>query len=279
MQIHRVHSRTHISVKQPMALTIGSFDGVHKGHQQLLQAVVAAAAKRMAGVAVITYDNHPSEFFSPVAPTPLICTLEHKLELLAHQPVDHLLLYHFDQTFASQSAEAFLTHIMEVIPFCYLNMGYNGHIGSHREGGRELLTALGYKLDFEVEYLFPARYDGDIVSSTRVRELIQAGRLAQVEELLGRPYSIMAAPLPRETEAFNLSRRGVVLPPVSSAEETLTLSLTGLATPPEGHYEVEICCPEGKLKGHAFLDRALNRLVVSLARAVPLFDKVEVIFI
>lgn len=220
---------TPLVVAKPVALTIGAFDGIHRGHRAVLERIAQEAVRRGTLSAVVTYTNHPSEVLRPSSSTPLLCTLPHKIKLLqAAIPLSYLLLYRFDEEFARQGAEEFLAQLMERLPFSYLNMGHDGRLGRGREGDRMLLEKLSQQMNFDLEYMPPkSGADGEI-SSTRLRQLIQHGELKNAEELLGRPYSILG------TVIAGTGRGKSIL-----EIPTANIPVAGLVLPPFGVYSVE----------------------------------------
>lgn len=186
--VHNPH--TPLGLHQPLAIAIGTFDGYHRGHAEVVRRLIEAAKERNCLPALLTYDNHPTHVLQPQNPTPLISTLSHKLALLENTDVDYLLLFTFDPTFAAQTAEQFLQRLMQIAPFTYLNMGYDGRIGKQRTGDREHLTALSEKHGFDLEYTPTLRFNDETVSSTAIRSAIASGNISLASDLLGRPYSI-----------------------------------------------------------------------------------------
>jgi riboflavin kinase/FMN adenylyltransferase len=236
---------TTLQLSKPVALAIGAFDGVHTGHQAVLQRLTAEAQKRETTAAVVTYVNHPSELLQ-AQPTALLCSLPHKLHLLQHYAeLSHLLLFYFDRAFASQSPAVFLERLMHILPFSYLNMGYDGKLGHGRAGDRDALVELGKRMHFEVEYMPAYRIDTLEVSSTRLRQLIQKGEFAAAQNLLGRPYSIFGP-------VIHGAGRGSTI-----GFPTANISVAGLVLPPQGVYAVTVKTADGTwYRGAANLGKA-----------------------
>lgn len=171
-------------VKKPIMLTIGFFDGVHRGHQAVIKQVKKLAEEKQGSAVVLTFEQHPFTVLHPEKALPPICSLEKKLELLEKLGVDLTIVLPFTHEFSKKSAEQFLTELRRILPFSYLNMGYNGAIGKDREGNREVLQKLAQDMNFELEYAQPVSDEG-IISSTRIRKLLQDGRDQDAEKLLG----------------------------------------------------------------------------------------------
>ncbi|MBU3736551.1 MAG: bifunctional riboflavin kinase/FAD synthetase [Methylobacterium sp.] len=168
------------------ALTIGNFDGVHLGHQAILQRLTLQAQTRELLPAVMTFEPHPREFFSPhTAPTRLT-SLREKLELFEEAGVQRVYLCRFNRTLAAVSAGDFIGRMLRPLNPGLILVGEDFRFGARRAGGVAELRAAG----FEVGGLADVLLDGERVSSTAVREALAAGDLLRARQLLGRPYSI-----------------------------------------------------------------------------------------
>ncbi|HEU4852321.1 MAG TPA: bifunctional riboflavin kinase/FAD synthetase [Telluria sp.] len=182
--------------RAPCALTIGNFDGVHRGHQALLAHVREAAVALGLEAAVMTFEPHPREFFAErmgdlsKAPN-RIATLRDKLESLRLAGIDRVIVEHFNAHFASMSPDDFTRKVLaEGLHVKWLMVGSDFCYGSKRAGTVEMLRAAGRELGFEVETL-PTVMEGDQrVSSSAVRAALAAGDFAQARVLLGHGYSI-----------------------------------------------------------------------------------------
>ncbi len=171
-------------------VTIGNFDGVHLGHQQLFSRVVELA-RQSGGVSVaVTFDPHPLKVLSPKG-IRLISTTEQKIELIERAGVDELLIIPFNREMAATSAEDFVEAILlKGLGMTDLVVGYDYAMGKGRAGGTEFLRRQGQAKGFSVEVV-PAFYaQGKLVSSSTIRELVSAGRMRDVRALLGRYYQI-----------------------------------------------------------------------------------------
>lgn len=174
-------------------VTIGAYDGVHVGHQALLARVRAMAAELGCASAVITFDRHPASVVRPESAPALLTDLDQRLELLAAAGVDHTVVVRFDEERSRESAEDFVT---EVVVGCLraraVVVGHDFHFGHRRRGNVILLQEMGRRLGFDVLGVSLHRGGpGDQpVSSTRVRQLIRAGRVEEAATLLGRPHEV-----------------------------------------------------------------------------------------
>ena len=180
----------HASGAPDAAFAVGSFDGVHLGHQALLARVRAAAAERGIESAVLTFEPLPREFFDPAGAPARLSSLPEKLAALAERGVDRTHVQRFDARFASISPEEFERRIRRVYGARWIVVGEDFRYGARRAGDVERLARAGRTLGFEVEVLPAVVADAERVSSTRVRQALAADRLAEAARLLGRPYAI-----------------------------------------------------------------------------------------
>jgi riboflavin kinase/FMN adenylyltransferase len=246
--------------KTPIILTIGNFDGVHRGHLAVLQRT-RQLAQNNAQTALITFSNHPSEVLRPSQPASLLCTLPHKLLLLEENKIDAVIIIPFTRYLAEHSAASFVERLRQYIPFSHLVLGHDATLGRDRQGNPAVMKDLGEVWGFDVLYLDEYRYEGIPVSSTRIRQLLQEGNLPQVEELLGRPYSIFSTPIP--------------------GEATLNFEIRGLCLPPFGTYSVQVKTAKGIFEGIAHLNESpIPLLEVQLNEEVNIHHElpIEVIF-
>jgi len=171
----------------PLALTIGNFDGVHRGHQAILQKLRQKAGDS-GTVAVITFSNHPSHVLPCKSPAPLILTPARKLHCLRSCGADLVYLLEFTPKLAQLAYDTFLKKVKEVYPFTFLALGEGATFGKKREGNKQALTELSKELDFTLEYLPKVGEDGEIISSGKIRALLEEGNFAKAKELLGHSF-------------------------------------------------------------------------------------------
>lgn len=205
---------------EPVALTIGNFDGVHLGHQAVLKRLKTSASQTV----VLTFSNHPAEVLHH-ATIPRLTTLPHRLALLEQIGIDQVMLIPFTQEFAKQSAETFLTLLKKHIPFTHLILGYDAVIGHDRK--RDLQQLCG-TLDFSLEYLPPITHQAQIISSSLIRKHIQNGELDLASSFLGRPYSILSTVQKGHGKGKEIGF------------QTANLPVEGLVLPPFGVYAVQV---------------------------------------
>lgn len=172
-------------------LTIGNFDGVHRGHREIFRTLQQRAAASGAASAVITFNPHPLHLFCPERAPLLITTLEQKRALIAESDIDLLLVIPFDLQFASRSAESFVRDVLKgALGVEHLVIGHDYAFGRNREGDEALLSRLAGELDFMVEALDPVGDGGLIFSSSAVRRMVSAGQVAEAIAILGRCHRI-----------------------------------------------------------------------------------------
>ncbi len=199
------HGTDNADIARPTVLTLGVFDGLHLGHQLIMQTVVERARAAGAVPTVITFEPHPREVLHPESAPPLLQTFDQKIEALSVLGIEQAIVIHFDQAFAQIRAEDFLRdavvdrlHAKEV----YLGCGFA--FGHDREGNIDLLRSVSQTLGFFADEVPEVRLRGRRVSSSRIRELLQRGRVNLARRMLGRPYGV-EGPVVRGAE------RGVTL--------------------------------------------------------------------
>jgi riboflavin kinase / FMN adenylyltransferase len=180
-----------VAAGAPLALTIGNFDGVHRGHQAMLDVLLDAAKRRSLVPAVMTFEPHPREFFAPDQAPTRLTSLREKLELLAARGVERTHICRFDYAFAQITAEEFIERILvSGLAVRWLLVGDDFRFGARRAGDGGTLKRAAARCGFEVESMPSVILDGERVSSTAVRTTLAAGNLERAGQLLGRPYSI-----------------------------------------------------------------------------------------
>ena len=169
------------------ALTIGNFDGVHRGHRALIERVVAKGREASLTSCVLTFEPHPREFFAPEAAPARITRLRDKLELLAQAGVEHAHVARFDASFAALTAQRFIEQVLvRALDTRWLLVGRDFRFGARRAGDFAALQGHG----FAVEAMPDVQFDGRRVSSSGIRAALKAGELREAERLLGHPYTI-----------------------------------------------------------------------------------------
>ena len=169
------------------ALTIGNFDGVHRGHRALIDRVIAKAREAELTSCVLTFEPHPREFFAGDAAPARLTRLRDKLELMAQAGIEHVHVARFDSRFAAMPAERFVSEILvRSLGTRWLLVGRDFRFGAKRAGDFATLQNQG----FAVEAMPDVQFEGKRVSSSAVRAALKAGDLRGGERLLGHPYTI-----------------------------------------------------------------------------------------
>ena len=169
------------------ALTIGNFDGVHRGHRALIERVSAKAQEAKLTSCILTFEPHPREFFAAGAAPARLTRLRDKLELMARAGVEHVHVARFDARFAALSAERFISDVLiRGLGVQWLLVGRDFRFGARRAGDFSTLQDRGFAVESMPDVLF----EGKRVSSSAVRAALAAGDLAEGERLLGHPYTI-----------------------------------------------------------------------------------------
>ncbi len=174
-----------------VCLTIGNFDGVHMGHAKLLTRVRDRAAATSLVSAALTFDPHPRQVLLGAAAPPVITGTAHKLECIEALGIQVAVVLPFTRELAAREPEEFVREVLvEGLCLQHLVIGYDYAFGKGRRGNFELLSALGQKYGFGVERLDPVIINGAVVSSTRIRDMVQAGQVWDARPLLGRFHQV-----------------------------------------------------------------------------------------
>lgn len=175
----------------PCALSIGNFDGVHRGHQALLKKLVDKAREKGLQSCVMTFEPHPIEYFSPEKAPSRILSLRDKLQALQATGINQVLVEHFNQAFASLTPDHFVEHLLvQGLQVKYILIGDDFHYGAKRAGNFQSLVDSGKKWGFEVEQMDTLAEQGVRISSSATRAALTSGDLELTKNLLGRPYTI-----------------------------------------------------------------------------------------
>ncbi len=185
--IHNIQAIDHGCV-----LTIGNFDGVHLGHQRVINALVAKAKALNSIAAVLVFEPQPIELFAPEKAPARLCRLRDKYNLLKKLGVERLICVNFNRTFANQSAEAFIENLLvKKLGIKHLIIGDDFHFGKNRLGNFDMLCQAGKKFHFGVSDTASFKRANCRISSTEIRNALEHDKLDDAAEMLGRPYSII----------------------------------------------------------------------------------------
>ena len=208
-----------------VCLAIGVFDGVHLGHQQIIRQTIADAHLHGAISVVVTFDRHPNAVVATDRVPLQIYSRPQKLRAIESLGADAVLEIHFDKAFSEKSGGDFIRELLHDLGKIHsICVGADFVFGHRRSGNVVLLNALGSELHFQVHGLAAVSLDGEVVSSTRIREAIRTGNLDAASQMLGRPYAICG----QVVEGDRLGRQ--------LGFPTANLNATGLILPPNGVY-------------------------------------------
>ncbi|GAB1389503.1 MAG: riboflavin biosynthesis protein [Rubrivivax sp.] len=196
MQVYRGLPRSISLAEGGCALTIGNFDGVHRGHQAMLALLTNEARHRGLRSCVLTFEPHPRDYFArrqgkPELAPARIATLRDKLGELERCGIDRVVVVRFDERVAAQPAQAFVDDMLvRGLGARYVLVGDDFRFGAGRSGNYAMLDEAGTRAGFDVARMMSYEVRGQRVSSSTVREALAAGQMAQAAALLGRPYTI-----------------------------------------------------------------------------------------
>ncbi len=222
------HGTENANIARPTVLTLGVFDGLHLGHQRIIQTVVERA-KELNGVSTaITFDPHPRAVLHPESAPPLLQTLDQRLAALEFLGIEQTIVIRFNLEFASIQAEDFLREVIyDRLQAREVYLGKGFAFGKGRAGNIELLRKISSELGFFADEVPEVQLRGTRVSSSKIRELLAAGRVNPARRMLGRPYGV-------EGKIIRGDRRGhawAFLPPTCS-RKTASSRAPAFMSPP-----------------------------------------------
>jgi len=173
------------------AVTIGNFDGVHLGHQEILCKLRERARMTSAMSAVLTFHPHPARVLRPAGAPALIETLDQRLAAIEALGIDAILVAHFDAAMANLSPDEFVRrYLAETMRAQAVLIGGNFRFGHRQAGDAKLLSELGRTCGFEVDIVAPVTIDGAVVSSSAIRNSLREGKVEDARRMLGRPFAL-----------------------------------------------------------------------------------------
>jgi riboflavin kinase/FMN adenylyltransferase len=229
-------------LRGPLFLAIGVFDGVHRGHQAVISTSADHARAADGTPVVVTFNPHPEKVLRPERAPHLLTATQHKIALIRNLGVRHLLIINFDKQFAATEPEVFVQQlVVHAKPLREICVGHEWSFGKNRRGNLDLLKKFGAEFNFQVVGVPPVRTNGEVVSSTAIRQAIEKGDFAKAAAMLGREYTILGT----VTRGDNLGKK-IGFP-------TANLSAHSEQFPPNGVYIAE-----------AKVDSELRRGVINL---------------
>ena len=172
-------------------LTMGNFDGVHRGHQHIFRAVQQRAKSLQGTSCVLTFNPHPQKVLFPEKEIFLINHMEEKIDIIRAIGIDVLFCIPFTREFASSPPHHFVKHVLvETLRVHEIYVGHDSRFGKARAGTPKQLTVWGAKYGFTVRVIPPVRYQGEVISSTKIRQLLRAGDVTTAAKYLDRPYAV-----------------------------------------------------------------------------------------
>jgi len=256
-------------LKNPV-LTIGNFDGVHRGHQILFQRVKEWARKLDGESVVMTFHPHPLDVLFPGKGPVFITSHERKLELIAACGIDATIVIPFDAEFSKISARDFVKGLLvDRLGVKGLVVGYDYRFGYGREGNIEFLKKLGEECGFQVDVVSGIEMEGTVVSSTLIRQFIQEGDLREANSLLGRPYEITGMVVKGRQRGGRL---------LGFPTANINMGESGQASPKRGIYAVEVVVGGKEFGGAANLGYNPTFGDTELSLEVHIFDFGEDIY-
>ncbi|MCL6493230.1 MAG: bifunctional riboflavin kinase/FAD synthetase [Ignavibacterium sp.] len=179
-----------IKFDKQTVLTLGTFDGIHLGHQQIIKRVIECSEENKLRNLIITFHPHPRKVINPEMQLKLLTTNEEQINILEKLGVQNLLVINFTKEFSQLTPDEFVkNYLVDKIGLSRIVIGYDHHFGKGRGGDVEFLLAAGKKYDFEILQIQPFIIDDEPVSSTKIRAALEAGDINKVNKMLGRYYS------------------------------------------------------------------------------------------
>ncbi len=245
-------------------ITVGTFDGVHRGHRDVVERLVKRARVLKIPSVLLTFEPHPLEIVNPVAAPLLLTTHDEKQEVLAETGIDYMAVIPFTAELASYSAEDFVELILRrCFRLTELLIGYDHGFGKQRAGNVDVLKVLGERDGFRVEVVAPvSTADGHSVSSTSIRRAVAGGDLARAAESLGRLYSVSGRVIEGSQRGRTIGFPTLNLGPPPQRK----------LLPPEGVYAVRVQTPNGPVGGMMNLGTRPTFGDLATSLEVHLFD-------
>ena len=202
MQVEEELAR--LSSDNDMLLTIGVFDGIHLGHRYLISQLKELARQQGLHSGVVTFSQHPQKVLASQTKLPFLTNLAQRINLLKNEGIEVIITLSFTPELAKLSARQFLGLLKKYLRMRGIVIGPDFALGQNREGNTETLRRLGQEMGFSVTVVPPIIIDGEVVSSTTIREALAKGDMKRVQNFIGRPFSLQGRVIPG-------ARRGIKL--------------------------------------------------------------------
>lgn len=176
--------------RRARSAAVGIFDGVHRGHRKILSRVLSEARRLRTKALVVTFEPHPNKILRPAQPHPILMSLQHRLRFFEKMGISETLVVRFTKRFAGITREGFLRRLLQRAGMRTLAVGHDFRFGHRGKGNTRFLQARSRELGFHLSVIPAFRHRGEIISSTRIRRLIERGNLKKAGEMLGRPVSV-----------------------------------------------------------------------------------------
>jgi riboflavin kinase / FMN adenylyltransferase len=223
-------------------VTVGTFDGLHLGHQKIIEKLISVARSRKLCSTLVTFDPHPKIVLKQKDNfnIEILTSLDEKLDILSRSGLDRVVIVKFDREFASQTYEQFVKNILiDRIGAEAIIVGYDHAFGKDREGNFENLKILSAKYGFYLEKVGPVEFDNEVISSTLIRQAISAGDVESAAKYLGRNYSLSGKVVPGDSRGKELNY------PTAN----IAISNSNKLIPATGVYAVDVIYEEQLYKG------------------------------
>ncbi len=240
-------------------LTIGTFDGVHIGHQEVIKKVVSSAKREGGTSVIITFDPHPRSLFGKYNDALTLTSTPHKLNLIDRLNVDICVLIEFDKDFAEMPADTFIKDVLyKKLNLKKIILGARTRFGKNRQGTAGLMQEMGEEFGFDVEVVNDVKINNIVVSSTVIRKYVHSGELEFASAFLGRQFSIWGTVIKGQTVGRHLGYPTANLDPHNEV------------IPPSGVYAVEVILDNRPLSG--VLNIGFRQSSKSLDDVVPAIE-------
>ncbi len=244
MEIFRDLDSLHVN--KNCVLTIGTFDGVHLGHQSIIDMLKEKAREKTCCTTIVTFEPHPQFVIQPKKKNgiKLLTLIDEKIEILDKLNIDRLIIIPFTQEFSQLSSQEFIENILLAkIGFKHIIIGYDHAFGKNRDGNQELLKCLSDKYKYEISVVPPFLYENIVISSTKIRKIISNGDVATAAKYMGRNYRIAGKVIHGEGRGKTLKIPTANIQPFSNQK----------LIPKKGIYAVWAHLGERKLRGVLYI--------------------------